>query len=395
MFNRGKMYASIEEDYFEDRNWFIVWRDDMAFIVDRLILIFLSLFLLLFETSITKIIVFALVAIIISGFSYFLDSKKCTALLGGCYLIGCVFQPELILVAPVIVYELYANKLTIEIILLGVWFVLSLEYLSPIAIAVIVLFSLIACVLYYKSAESERLSNLVKHIRDDSEERAILLAEKNKHLMEKQDQEVYVATLKERNRIAREIHDNVGHMITRSILQMGALMTINKEEPLHGQLESVKNNLDVAMNNIRESVHDLHDESVDLKQAIMDLIAELKDKFDCRLDYDAGNHMDRKYKYAIIGIVKEAVSNIIKHSKNDKVDIILREHPGMIQLVVHDYNSNQKNYSENKEPSAAYIKSKSDGIGLTNMQDRVRALNGNISIETNKGFKIFITFPRN
>jgi signal transduction histidine kinase len=41
--------------------------------------------------------------------------------------------------------------------------------------------------------------------------------------MEKQDYEIYLATLRERNRIAREIHDNVGHMLSRSILQIGAL----------------------------------------------------------------------------------------------------------------------------------------------------------------------------
>ena len=66
-----------------------------------------------------------------------------------------------------------------------------------------------------------------------------MLQEKNKNLMEKQDYEIYLATLRERNRIAREIHDNVGHMLSRSILQMGALITIHKEEPLHGQLAGV------------------------------------------------------------------------------------------------------------------------------------------------------------
>ena len=69
-----------------------------------------------------------------------------------------------------------------------------------------------------------------------------------------------MATLKERNRIAREIHDNVGHMLSRAILQMGALSTVYEEEPLHGQLLKVNDTLNLAMNNIRESVHDLHDD---------------------------------------------------------------------------------------------------------------------------------------
>ena len=46
-----------------------------------------------------------------------------------------------------------------------------------------------------------------------------MLTQKNKDLLEKQDYEIHVATLKERNRIAREIHDNVGHMLSRSLLQ--------------------------------------------------------------------------------------------------------------------------------------------------------------------------------
>ena len=39
------------------------------------------------------------------------------------------------------------------------------------------------------------------------------MREKNRKLLEEQDTEIYMATLKERNRIAREIHDNVGHML--------------------------------------------------------------------------------------------------------------------------------------------------------------------------------------
>ena len=63
-------------------------------------------------------------------------------------------------------------------------------------------------------------------LRDDSTEKNLLLEEKNHMLVEKQNYEIYTATLKERNRIAREIHDNVGHLLSRSILITGAAKAV-------------------------------------------------------------------------------------------------------------------------------------------------------------------------
>lgn len=359
----------------------------MSYIVDRLILIWISFIVLIQMCSMRQIVILGLTAVVIAGLSYYFDEKYVSVGFGWGYILASLMYPPLICIAPVVMYEIFRWKRYVEMVLLVAVSGIGLARLEEpsVWIVLLVIFGeLLALILYWRSSENDKLHEMIKHIRDDSEERNILLAEKNKHLIEKQDSEVYVATLKERNRIAREIHDNVGHMITRSILQMGALMTINKEEPLHGQLESVKSNLDLAMNNIRESVHDLHDESIDMRQTIIDLAKELEDGFDCRVEYDAGKNIDRKCKYAVIGIVKEGVSNIIKHSKNDRVDIIFREHPGMYQLVIHDYSSAKNNQEEVS----------GEGIGLQNMQDRVSALNGNISIDRSNGFKIFVTIPR-
>ena len=57
-------------------------------------------------------------------------------------------------------------------------------------------------------------------------------------------------------------------MITRSILQVGAIGVINKDENLKLPISELKNTLDSAMGSMRKSVHDLHDESVDLKVAL-------------------------------------------------------------------------------------------------------------------------------
>ena len=79
---------------------------------------------------------------------------------------------------------------------------------------------------------------------DDGEEKTLLLAEKNRALIEKQNYEIYAATLRERNRIAREIHDNVGHVLSRTILLTGAAKALNKDQ----NLEPILDGLDDSLN---------------------------------------------------------------------------------------------------------------------------------------------------
>lgn len=372
----------------------------MSYIIDRLIILFLSLYLFYFfqgENAASELlkekeiyvspVVLVLILVIVVSLLCYVDSRKNKGIIVLVYSLAAVYMPSLAILSPAVIYDIYGGRFILQVLIMVMAIVNAGGYYSVKMLMGVVIITCLSCILNMKTTKNEMLSTKVNRIRDDGQEQNILLAERNKNLIEKQDNELYVATLKERNRIARDIHDNVGHMLTRSILQMGALMTIYKEEPLHGQLYAVKESLDIAMNNIRESVHDLHDESIDLKQAISDVLLPLKEKFEYKFDYDISDSVERQYKYAIIGIVKESVSNIIKYSKNDMVDIILREHPAMYQLIVHDY-SNQAG------GNATYYAKSDIGIGLQNMRDRVSALNGNITITTEKGYKIFVTLPK-
>lgn len=179
---------------------------------------------------------------------------------------------------------------------------------------------IISFYLSIKSSKNERLKNDVKSFRDESVIKADEIARKNTELIQAKDDEVYFGRLKERNRIAREIHDNVGHMLTRAILQLGALITICRDDVLKSGLLELKSTLDTAMNNIRNSVHDLRDEAIDIPTAIEEIAAPLKENRNLKLEIDISHDVDKEVKYAIIGVVKEAVSNIIKHSNNKNVD---------------------------------------------------------------------------
>jgi signal transduction histidine kinase len=185
-------------------------------------------------------------------------------------------------------------------------------------------------------------------------------------------------------------------MLSRALLQTGAMLAIHKEEPVHTELADLRSTLDTAMNNIRSSVHDLHDESIDLAADIDKLTELLKNngRFNVNVEIDTDNNMPRNVKYAILGIAKECITNIHKHSDNPEVDIKVIEHPSMYQMVVHDYdpdniNSADKNsHSDSSDPDFS-----SEGIGLANIRSRVESLGGNLSITTNDGFRVFITIP--
>lgn len=222
-------------------------------------------------------------------------------------------------------------------------------------------------------------------MRDASMEHDMLMEQMNHQLIEKQNAQIYNATLKERNRIAREIHDNVGHMITRSILQVGAIGVINTDEKLKAPISDLKSTLNTAMDSMRKSVHDLYDESVDLRQAL----AKLKptdSAFAFSLEYDCEDDVPRDVKYAFIAIAKEAVNNAVKHSNGDEIRIIVREHPAFYQLEIMDNGTSVDERSLSGETG--------DGIGIKNIKERVAAIGGTMRIKADDGFRIFVTLMK-
>jgi len=255
-------------------------------------------------------------------------------------------------------------------------------------ILLIVMLTTLGIYLSFRTSEYEKLQTDQRRLRDDSVEQERKLGEQNVQLINARDNEISAAQVAERNRIAREIHDNVGHMLSRAILQLGALLVINKQEPINSQLTELKETLDSAMNNIRTSVHDLHDDSLNVPLMMEELAKPLRQsgKYKVNLELDIED-MPREIKYAVIGITKECVSNIIKHSKNKTVDIKLIEHPVMYQLVVHDYDETVKSVEIPKN-------SQGSGIGLANIESRVESVNGRLDINGDNGFRVFVSIPK-
>ena len=350
-------------------------------LIDKLIIF--GFCLALYLTTVDNVLLIApvLVAVIFAAASSYLKEGPVTVGLFGGYLLICFFEPVYLLFVPLIGYDILISRYkwlwTLALLPAATGF----TALSGTAVVLIPVFMLVAYFVKKRTLSLETLRQDYNALRDTTRETALQLEKKNKMLREKQDYELNLATLSERNRIARDIHDNVGHMLSRSILQTGALLAISTEAQTREGLVQIKETLSEAMDSIRSSVHDLHDESLDLQVELQTLIK----KFEfcpVKFDYDVESALDKEVKYCFIAVVKEAFSNIIRHTQASEVTLVVREHPGLIQLVVQDNGSGRANPD-------------STGMGLKNISDRVAALNGNVHITADRGFRIFISVPKN
>ena len=308
-----------------------------------------------------------------------------------------IFEPNLLGILPILVYDLIYSRHLIGLGIAAIAYINTLYHTvsegipDPQLLLITTSAILLALWLCYKTIRLAAGEKQIKQLRDDDEEQRQTLSRQNELLLEARDSEVVTAQMAERNRIAREIHDNVGHTLSRALLQMGALLAIHKEEPIHTELSAVRETLDSAMNSIRSSVHDLHDSSVDLEGTVNQMTDPLKDAFQVTVEIDASPDMSREVKYGLIGILREAISNILRHSRNDTVQISIMEHPGFYQLVVHDYLSPE---GKKRSNPVAGKESGTPGIGLTNIESRARALGGTVRFSEESGYRVFVSIPK-
>ena len=346
---------------------------------------------------------------------YFSESKKLHLLLCAAFMSAAVAVHEMSAFFPAIFYILIQDHFYLPALAGGLLYLYVIQTMNSDIFRFSfwgMLFFIVAFFLQFRTEAEEKLRQDFMKLRDDSTEKNLLLEEKNHMLVEKQDYEIYTATLKERNRIAREIHDNVGHLLSRSILITGAAKAVSTSEAVSPLLDSLDISLNQAMTSIRTSVHDLHDESVNLRESVEGLISEFQ-FCPVSLDYDMGLEIPRDVKYCFISIVKEALSNMARHSNATSAYVVMREHPALYQLCIEDNGKIpgssciSQSFSENRTSDSFLgnprhlqntgwydFSPQNRGMGLSNIRDRLIPLHGTLQITTDHGFRIFITIPK-
>lgn len=352
----------------------------MTNLLNKLVLLVILIIFTVYTLTIQASILAIIIAIAISGFLEYFDNKSLNFYTFIAYIIFCFIYPQFTYFLPVIFYDILFTKYQKFIFLSLIVLIVNAKHISVDSIAILVVLSFMEILLKHRALQINLTHSSYKSQRDDLTEKSIILENKIIELSEKQNDEINIATLNERNRIAREIHDNVGHLLSSSILQIAAIMATTRDESTKRSLELVKSTLNDGMDSIRNSVHNLRDNSIDLFVQLKEIV----DSFtfcNAVLNYELSSSLNIKAKYAIISIVKEALSNVIKHSNATELSVSIYEHPKLIQLIILD-NGTVKNELSNS------------GMGIESIRQRVNNLNGVLNISNSEGFRIFVSFNK-
>ena len=202
--------------------------------------------------------------------------------------------------------------------------------------------------------------------------------------------------VEERQRIGMDLHDG----IIQSIYAVGLTLAYVDSQLADGDMDGARDKLQQSIAGLNDTIRDIRAyildlrprrfEGNDLVTGLQLLLSEFKANTLMAVSFSAGPNVNRalspEARLALFHIAQEALSNAAKHSRASSVDVTLTSTADSVQFSVKD---NGRGF----EPKAGQQRL---GHGLSNMQDRVKALGGRLTVHSSagEGTEVSVTFPR-
>ena len=249
-------------------------------------------------------------------------------------------------------------------------------------------------VLYWRSSGEQAAISRQHELEDTLSDKVLYLSTKNAELEEAREYIAQTATLTERTRIARDIHDNVGHILTRMNMQLEALKVIHASDDgsIREELESLSLELNQALTSMRNSVHMLADSAVDLQVELQSLVRQSGIK-DATVSYRTEHDVPPVAVRALIAVTREALTNAINHGQATQAVVSVTEFPGFWQLSVKSNGTMPALPPHGHDLLASLSET---GLGLRSMEERMERIGGTLHIaitETDR-FIVTATIPK-
>jgi signal transduction histidine kinase len=253
--------------------------------------------------------------------------------------------------------------------------------MTSINIIVFILYMIV--LIQVQMRENERIVSLNKKLNMANEQLEIMNLQLKEYAVEIEK----MTETRERNRLAREIHDTLGHALTGISVGIDAcLTTIDISiEATKKQLNVIGNVARQAIKDVRRSVSKLRPdalESLNLEEALNNMIAEIGKETKTNIYFNTqikSLKFDPDEEDTIYRIVQEGITNAIRHGEAAEICITIARKDKHLNIAIKD---NGKGCAEIKQ-----------GFGLRHIKERVRLLNGTVEYDGTNGFLINVNIP--
>lgn len=203
---------------------------------------------------------------------------------------------------------------------------------------------------------------------------ALLLEEQTK-----KHKAIFDAEEKERIRIARDLHDGVGQLLSAAKMNLSVMQQEITSTQQNTHLLNAMNILDESVKEVRTVSHNMVPNAL-LKQGLAGAVREFIHRIGGNIKIELevvgfSNRLDTTIETVLFRVLQELVNNIIKHANANKIVIQLIEHEREISLILEDngvgFDTNNMNQFK--------------GIGLKNIITRISYINGSVDFDSTIG----------
>ncbi|MHB8126653.1 MAG: sensor histidine kinase [Desulfitobacteriaceae bacterium] len=257
--------------------------------------------------------------------------------------------------------------------------VYNLSFVASYILFTLMVFITVAVFFNYSRLLSEE-KNRLNVLNAELQKANTLLVERNERIKE-------LTIFEERNRIAREIHDSVGHNLTGLIMNLDFCQKLTEVDlqKVGGQIGTCKQIAQGCLNEIRRSVKALKPQVIEqlpLVKAIEELIADSKQKFNLNVRFKIKGEINQtapELNIVVYRAIQESITNSVRHGQATELKLTIIFTQAKLSVFMKDNGQGCPKFSL--------------GNGLTGMQERVTELGGEVSFYANNGFIIKISIP--
>ncbi|MEO1621901.1 MAG: sensor histidine kinase [Cyanobacteria bacterium J06632_3] len=222
------------------------------------------------------------------------------------------------------------------------------------------------------------------------------LQQANQDLRQSAQEIEKLAMDQERSRIARDIHDDLGHSLTALNIQLESAVKLWEKDPLqaHQFLTTAKQLGTQSLQAVRQSVAKLRQDPLagnDLKTAIAQLLQTLSNsQLTVHSSITLNHPLSTNLNILLYRVIQEGLTNIVKHANATQIHLTLTNSPAIVTLILED---NGTGFDLSKART---------GFGLQSMRDRTESVGGTFTVtskqsdltkEIHKGTRLQISLP--